>query len=261
MRPRLLPGAFRIAQRNALVYRRTWRGSVFMSFLQPTMFLLALGVGLGAIVDSGGSPLPGGVRFLEFLAPGLLAAACMQTASFESSFPITGKMTWRRNYEAINATPMRIVDLVLGELAWIGVRLTTVAVAFTAVIAAFGIPRSPLVLLAVPAAVLTGLAFSAPIIAYAATLKGNDNFNMVFRFIITPLFLFSGVFFPLTRLPEPLRLAAWCTPLFHGVELTRGLTLGTLASPAWLVHVAYLLGMLAIGIAAAIWTFDRRLRP
>jgi lipooligosaccharide transport system permease protein len=252
--------AFRIVQRNALVYRRVWQGSLFMSFLQPTLFLLAVGVGLGALVDSGGSPLPGGVGFLEFLAPGLLAATCMQTASFESSFPISGKMAWRRNYEAITATPMRTVDLVLGELAWIAVRLTTVAVAFAAVIAAFGVPRSALALLAVPAAVLTGLAFSSPLIAYAATLKGTENFNVVFRFIITPLFLFSGVFFPLTRLPKALRLAAWFTPLFHGVELTRGLTLGTIDSPVWLVHVLYLGGMMATGIVAAIWTFDRRLR-
>jgi lipooligosaccharide transport system permease protein len=253
--------AVRIAHRNALVYRRAWRGSLFMSFLQPTLFLLAMGVGLGALVDSGGSPFPGGVGFLEFLAPGLLAAACMQTATFESSFPILGKMTWGRNYEAITATPIRILDLVLGELAWIAVRLSTVAVAFAAVMAGFGVPRTPWALLAAPAAVLTGLAFSAPLIAYAATLKSNENFNAVFRFIISPLFLFSGVFFPLTRLPEPLRVAAWCTPLFHGVELTRGLTLGTLDSTASFVHVVYLVVMLAIGIVAAIWTFERRLRP
>ena len=106
---------------------------------------------------------------------------------------------------------------------------------------------------------MAGMA-SAADMAKLATLKGTDNFNVVFRFIITPLFLFSGVFFPLTRLPEGLRIAAWFTPLFHGVELTRGLTLGTLDSPAWLAHVAYLVGMLATGIVAAIWTFDRRLR-
>ena len=253
-------GALCIVERNARVYRRVWRGSLFMSFLQPTLFLLAMGVGLGALVDSGGSPLPGGVGFLDFLAPGLLAATCMQTATFESSFPITGKMTWRRNYEAITATPMRIADLVLGELIWIGVRLTTVVVAFAAVITAFGVPRSPLALLAVPAALLTGLAFSALTMAYAATLKSNDNFNVVFRFVVTPLFLFSGVFFPLSRLPASLQTAAWFTPLFHGVELTRGLTLGTLESSAWLAHVAYLVAMLATGFVAALWTFTRRLR-
>ena len=185
----------------------------------------------------------------------------MQTATFESTFPIFGKMTWRRNYEAITVTPMRVPDLVLGELAWITVRLTMVAVAFTLVISAFGVPRSPQVLLAVPAAVLTGVAFSAPLIAYAGAVKTGGGFNVVFRFIITPLFLFSGVFFPVSRLPELLQSITWYTPLFHGVELVRGLTLGALQSPAWLIHVSYLCAMTAVGITAAVWTFTRRLRP
>jgi lipooligosaccharide transport system permease protein len=252
-------GALRVAQRNALVYRRAWRGSLFTSFLQPTLFLLAMGMGVGSLMDQ--SALPDGLSFLQFLAPGLLAAACMQTATFESTYPISGKMSWRRNYEAITATPIGIRHLVSGELAWIAVRLSTVAVAFTIVITAFGVPRSPLVLLAVPAAVLTGLAFSGPLVAYAATLTGtSNNFAVVFRFIITPLFLFSGVFFPLARLPRALQIVAWFTPLFHGVELTRGLTLGTLDSWVWVVHLAYLVGMTLTGVAAAFRTFDRRLR-
>ena len=253
--------ALRVVQRNALVYRRVWRGSVFFSFLQPTLFLVAMGIGLGSLIDRGGVPLPGGVSFLQFLAPGLLAAACMQTASFESTFAITGKMTWRRNYEAITATPMRVVDLVVGELAWIAVRLTTVAVAFMVVITAFGAPRSLLGLLAIPAAVLTGVAFSAPLIAFAGWVKTGADFNVVFRFGITPLFLFSGVFFPISRLPEPLQVVAWYTPLFHGVELVRGLMLGGLESPAWLMHVGYLFVMTALGAVAAAWTFTRKLRP
>jgi lipooligosaccharide transport system permease protein len=251
--------ALRIVQRNALVYRRTWRGSLCTSFLQPTLFLLALGVGLGSLVDRGGTPLPGGVAFLAFLAPGLLAGTCMQTATFESSYPILGKMTWQRNYEAIAATPIRVVDIVAGELAWIAVRLAMGATAFAIVMTAFGVPRSPLAPLAVPAAVLTGLAFASPIMAYAATLKTSGNFNMLVRFIITPLFLFSGVFFPIARLPKPLQALAAFTPLFHGVALTRGLTLGTLASPDWMIHVAYLVTMVAGGAAAAIRTFGRRL--
>src|SRR4051812_38973880 len=98
---------FRVVERNAVVYRRVWRGSVFSSFLQPTLFLLAMGVGLGPLIDGGRTPLPGNVPFLEFLAPGLLAAACMQTASFDASWPITARILWRHNYEAIVATPMR----------------------------------------------------------------------------------------------------------------------------------------------------------
>ena len=249
-----------MVQRNALVYRHAWRGSVFSSFLQPTLFLLSMGLGLGAMVDAGGAELPGGVSYAEFLAPGLLAAAAMQVAGFESTYPILGKIMWFRNYEAIMATPMRVSDLVLGELAWLGLRLTTIATGFVLVMTVFGIPRSALVILSIPAAVLTGLAFAAPIMAYAATLKLANPFNVLFRFVITPLFLFSGVFFPLTRLPEAVQYAAWATPLFHGVELTRGLTLGTL-SPSWPLHTVYLMVMLLAGFGAALHTYERRLRP
>jgi lipooligosaccharide transport system permease protein len=249
-----------MVQRNALVYRRVWRGSVFSSFLQPTLFLLAMGLGVGAMIDSGGATLPGGVRYVDFLAPGLLAAAAMQTAGFESSYPVLGRFWWQRNYEAITATPMGVVDLVVGELAWIGVRLTTIAVAFISVMLAFGIPRSWHAVLAIPAAVLTGLAFASPIMAFAAAVKsGRGNvFNVLFRFVLTPLFLFSGVFFPNDKLPDALERVAWFTPLFHGVELTRGLTLGSVPS-TWMVHVAFLGGLLAVGSVVAVWAFRRRL--
>ena len=250
--------AVRMVQRNALVYRRVWRGSVFSSFLQPTLFLAAMGLGVGAMVDAGGAGLPDNASYAAFLAPGLLAAAAMQVSGFESTYPVLGKMMWFRNYEAITATPMRVSDLVLGELAWMALRLTTIATAFVLVMTAFGIPRSPLVILAIPAAVLTGLAFAAPIMAYAATLKRANTFNVLFRFVITPLFLFSGVFFPVSRLPDPFERGAWFTPLFHGVQLVRGLTLDSVA-PVWPIHVAYLTMLVAAGAAMAQRTFRRRL--
>jgi len=252
--------AYRIVQRNALVFRRIWMGSIFVTFLQPTLYLAAMGLGVGSLVDRGSAVFPGNVSYLAFLAPGLLAATCMQTASFESSFPISGKMLWHRNYEAISSAPMRIVDIVLGELAWVALRLFAVAIVFTSVMWLFGAARTPLVLAAIPAAVLTGLAFSAPVIAFAATLKKGGNFNALFRFVITPLFLFSGVFFPVSRLPVSLQKLAAFTPLFHGVELTRGLALQTLTWPAALVHTAYLAGLVALGAAAAMWAFARKLR-
>ena len=255
-----MTAALRVVQRNALVYRRTWRGSLFGSFLQPTLFLLSMGVGVGAMVDEGGAALPGGVSFLSFLAPGLLAGSCMQTATFESSWPILGKLTWDRNYDAICATPLRVADIVLGELAWLACRLATAATAFLIVMTVFGVPRSPLAVLAMPAAVLTGLACAAPLMAYAATLKNGNEFNVVFRFVVTPLFLFSGVFFPVTRLPEPLQWLAVFTPLFHGVALTRGLVLGTLESPRWILDVVFLAVMMTIGAAAAVRTFRTRLQ-
>jgi lipooligosaccharide transport system permease protein len=116
------------------------------------------------------------------------------------------------------------------------------------------------VILAIPAVLLTGLAFAAPVIAFAAWVKtGRGNaFNVLFRFVLTPLFLFSGVFFPVDRLPDVLERVAWFTPLYHGVELTRALTLGSIPE-GWMVHAAFLGGLLAAGSAAAVWTFRRRL--
>jgi lipooligosaccharide transport system permease protein len=252
--------AYRMVQRNAMVFRRIWPGSIFMTFLQPTLYLAAMGLGVGVLVDRGSAVFPGKVSYLAFLAPGLLAATCMQTASFESSFPISGKMLWERNYEAIFSAPMRVVDIVVGELAWVALRLLASAVVFTGVMWMFGAARTPLVLAAIPAAVLTGLAFSAPIIAFSGAMKKGANFNALFRFVITPLFLFSGVFFPISRLPGPLQTLAVFTPLFHGVELTRGLALQTLTWPAALIHTAYLAGLVALGTSAAVWVFTRKLR-
>jgi len=252
----------RIVQRNALVYRHTWRGSLFGSFVQPTLFLLAFGIGLGTLVDRGGAALPAGTDFLSFLAPGLLAGACMQTAAFESTWPVAGKFLWQRNYEALNATPLRVADIVIGELAWIAVRLTAMSLTFLAVMTVFGASHSPLSPLAVPAAVLTGLAFAAPILAFAATVRGHANsFNIVFRFVLSPLFLFSGIFFPITRLPAALQTVAVMTPLFHGVSLARGLTLGTLGAGHWIADIVYLSSLVAVGAALAVWTFGRALRP
>ncbi len=252
--------ALRIVHRNALVYRRVWSGSIFTSFLQPTLFLLAMGIGVGGMVEGERAGLPAGMSFLAFLAPGLLAAACMQTAAAESSWPILGKMRWHRNYEAMMATPIDVRDLVFGELAWVVVRLTTVALAFGLVSAAFGGLALSAIAPVTAAGVLTGLAFSAPILAYAATLSANGNFNVMFRFVITPLFMFSGVFVPVDRLPSFLQVIAWATPLFHGVELVRGVALGTLSWPGAFVHVAYLAIVTSVGTALALKTFARRLR-
>ena len=156
---------------------------------------------------------------------------------------------------------MQVSDIIVGELSWIGLRLATVATAFMLVMTGLGVPHAPLAFLAVPAAVLTGWSVSAPILAYAGTIKGSDNgFNVLFRFIITPLYLFSGTFFPVTQLPRGLqRVASW-TPLFHGVELTRGLTLNSLTASDWILHVGFLAGLTTAGTLVAIWTFGRRLR-
>lgn len=251
-------GAARVLQRNLLVYRRTWRGSLFGSFLTPLLYLTAMGIGLSQLMAGGGSTLLGGVEYLDFLGPGILASSCMQTASFESTFPIMGKISWRRNYEAILATPMEVHHLLIGELSWIGFRLTTMATVFMIVLTLFGIPRSPLALLAIPAAVLTGVAFAAPIIGFAATRHNDSGFAALFRFIINPLFLFSGTFFPVSQLPDAVEWVAAATPLYHGVALVRGAVLDNMPA-TWPLHLAYLLVFVVITGYIAYRLLRRRL--
>ena len=246
----------RVVETRALQYRRTFRASLFSSFLNPVLFLLAMGVGLGTYVDRSGSATQalGGLSYLQFLAPGLLAATAMQAAAFESTFPIMGGLTWQKTFHAMYATPISPRDIVLGNLTWIAIRLTAIAAIFTIVMTLFGAAASPLILLAIPAAVLTGMAFSAPIAAFSATQRTPEKFNAVFRFGITPLFLFSGTFFPISNLPAQLQPIAWLSPLWHGVELSRGLALGTIgADPVRAVaHVAVLA---AVFVAGAWWAF------
>jgi lipooligosaccharide transport system permease protein len=253
-----LAGGGRVLQRNLLVYRRTWRGSLFGSFLTPMLYLPAMGIGLSKLMANGGTTALGGVPYLDFLGPGILASSCMQTASFESTYPIMGKISWRRNYEAILATPMEVHHLLIGELSWIGFRMTTMATVFMVVLTLFGIPRSPLALLAIPAAVLTGLAFAAPIIAFSATRQNDSGFAALFRFIINPLFLFSGTFFPVSRLPDAVEWVAAATPLYHGVALVRGAVLDSMPS-TWPLHLAYLLVFLGATAYVAYRLLRRRL--
>jgi lipooligosaccharide transport system permease protein len=253
----LTAGGLRVVQRNAWVYRRVWRGSIFSSFLTPVLFLGAMGLGLGSLVDRGQAL--GGLPYVAFLAPGLLAAGAMQTASFESTFPITAKVHWRRNYEAMLATPLKVLDLLVGEVIWISIRLALVTSVFLGVMLAFGLVRSPLGVLAVPAAVLTGLSFSGLIMALAAQQKDGSAFNALFRFGITPLFLFSGTFFPVEQLPELIRPLAYVTPLYHGVSLARDLTLGSAELLPSLLHVGVLLVFIVVGVTIAYVSLRRRL--
>jgi lipooligosaccharide transport system permease protein len=253
----------RVVEHRALQYRRTFRASIFSSFLSPVLFLAAMGLGLGTYVDQSGNATQalGGLSYLQFLAPGLLAATAMQAAAFEAAFPIMGGLTWQRTFHAMYATPIGSRDIVLGNVVWIAIRLTMISAIFTAVMTVFGAVASPLILLAIPAAVLTGLAFATPITAFSATQRTPEKFNAVFRFGITPLFLFSGTFFPISNLPPLLQPIAWLSPLWHGVELTRGLALGTIGEAPLiaLVHVAVLVTLTALGLAWAYRTVDARL--
>jgi lipooligosaccharide transport system permease protein len=249
----------RVVEASARVYRRTWRGSVISTFLNPVLYLLAMGVGLGQLVDDGSGSTSLGIEYLTFLAPGLLAATAMMTGAGDASWPVMAGIKWRKTYEAVLATPVGVPELMIGHLAWVGVRLVFVTVVYSSVMTAFGATTVVEGLLAIPPAVLTGLGFAAVVTGYTARLKDEQGLSSLFRFAIMPLFLFSGTFFPIEQLPGWTQPAAYATPLFHGVSLCRGLALDAeFAVNPW-VSIAYLIAMLALGLVLAIVLMRRRL--
>ena len=256
-----MAGLTHVIEHRAVQYRRTFRSSVFTSFLTPLLFLTAMGIGLGGYVNASSTAALGGVSYLQFLAPGLLVATSMQSAAFEATFPIIGGLNWQRTFHAMYATPLSPRDIAYGNLLWTAFRLTLIATVFTVIVVLMGAAYSPAIVLGIPIAVLTGMSFAAPIAAFSATQRTPARFNVIFRFIITPLFLFSGVFFPIDTLPSFLQAVAWLSPLWHGVVLTRALVLGVPdMSPALaLVHLSILVTLVAVGSWAAARLIERRL--
>jgi lipooligosaccharide transport system permease protein len=252
------PRALLVVEHNLVGYRRVWRGSVFSSLVSPMFFLAAMGIGLGTLVNrhSGGV---GGVPYRDFIAPGLLATAAMQTASIEASYPILGKIKWDRIYESILQTPLGTADLLFGEVLWFLVRLLISACLFFVGMLVFGTVHSALGPLAILAAVGTGLAFGIPILAFTARVNRDSEFAAMQRFVITPLFLFGGAFFPITQLPQVLQWVAMVTPLYHGVVLARSFTLGTATLAGVTLHGGVLLAYTFVGVALAGITLRQRL--
>jgi lipooligosaccharide transport system permease protein len=240
-------------------YRRTWRGSIYTSVTSPVLYLGAMGLGLGTLVNARGSGQLGGVSYLAFLAPGLLAATAMQTALGESTYPVLASVKWLKTFQAAAATPLRPADLFHGHLLFTSMRLLMNTAIFLAVMAAFGAVTSWWVLATIPVCLLTGIAFATPIEAFAVTRDKDGAFAILYRFGLIPLFLFSGTFFPLSQLPEWLRPVAYATPLWHGVALCRSLSLGTADLSGSLVHVAYLVALALAGLAVGQRTYRRRL--
>jgi lipooligosaccharide transport system permease protein len=236
-------------------YKRTWRGSITTSFLFPVLYLSAMGLALGSLIKR---PVEG-VRFLDFLAPGLLASTAMQIGGNEAMYPVMAAIKWLRTYFAMLATPLTVIDVLVGHLAWIALRLVMVSSIYLVIMAAFGTVHSALAILALPVGVLTGLAFAAPIAAFAAAQQNDTGFTTIYRFGLIPLFLFSGTFFPISQLPGWLQVVARATPLYHGVALSRGLVLGRIGALAAGAHLAYLVALVGVGFVLAIGTYRKRL--
>jgi lipooligosaccharide transport system permease protein len=226
------------------------------------LYLAAMGLGLGALVDAGprGDAL-GGLSYLAWLTPGLLAGGAMQTGFGDSSWPVLAALKWRRTYHAVLATPLGVGDMVAGHLAWVAVRVGMTVTAFAVAGFLFGALTAWGAAAAFLPGVLTGLAFAAPALAFTASLKRDVGLSAMMRFGIVPMFLFSGTFFPVTELPAWARLVAYATPLWHGVELTRAAAIGTPPALPAIVHALVLFAFVGGGALLARRLLFRRLVP
>lgn len=253
----MVTGSFRAMEAQARRYRHTWRASVFSSFLSPLLFLLAMGVGLGSLVDQRGGP--GGVPYLIWLAPGLIMATAMQTGFGESTYPVMAAIRWTKSYQAALSTPLETSHLVYGHLSWVAIRLTQVSLIYGLMAMLVGAVSPADVLPLTVAGVLTGLAFSAPTMWFTAAIEKDTTISSMLRFGITPLFLFSGTFFPISQLPTFMQPIAYVTPLWHGVELARTWALGLepVMNPLW--HLGVLAAITAVATVGARRRLFRRL--
>ncbi|MCG5213520.1 ABC transporter permease [Streptosporangium sp. KLBMP 9127] len=244
-----------VLERNLTVYRRVWRASVMSSFVLPVLFLLSIGLGVGGYVGE-----VGGVDYLAWIVPGVLAVTAFQMAVGECTYAVLGDFKWVRSYHAMRATPVAIRDMIAGWLLYILLRVEIAVVVFLGVTAAFGALRSPWALVTPLIAGLLALSVAAPVTAFAATIEHDTYFALLFRFVMIPSTLFAGVFFPVEQLPDVIKPLAYASPLWHAVELCRAATLG--GAPPWpvLLHVAYLAAFAVAGLAWAGRAFRARLQ-
>ena len=229
-----------IWQRNLALYRRTWLMNILPNFFEPVLYLVGMGIGLGAYMSG---ELEGSA-YLAFIAPGLMAAAAMNGATFETTYNVFIKLHFQRLYDAYLGTPAMIQDIVAGELMWAVTRASIYGFGFLVVLGAltlWGYPilTSPLAVLLPLLVALTGLLFALIGAVFTALIKTIDLYSYFFTLFLTPLFLFSGIFFPTDRFPYG-DTVAWFTPLYHAVRVARGLAQGPLelehaVSVGWIV--------------------------
>lgn len=255
------PLSLRVFEAEARVYRRTWRADVFSSFLNPILYLLAIGVGLGTLVDANLPDGLEGVSYLTFLAPGLLVATAMQTGAGEGSWKVMAGIKWQESWKARVASPISTQSLLFGHLLWASARVVMVSVIFAGVMTAFRVAPIFESLLAVGPAALVGIAMASLTTGFTTHLEEVTGLPLYFRFVVIPMFLFSGAFFPIEQLPNWLQPVALVTPMYHGVEMARAIVLGSEPAVAPWASIAYLAILIAAGIAVAIGPMRKKLTP
>lgn len=247
----------RLVEHHLLTQRRRWKSNA-LTAIGPVSFLLAIGVGLGHLIDQHGTMNQSG-GYLQFLGPGLLAATAMQTAANQNAYPVAGAARIGSTFDLMLMTPLRVWNICVGQLIWTALNLLVVLVPLWACTVALGAMTGGRSLLALLAALLCGLAFGPAVAALCALLRGYAGIPVLLNLIITPLFLLGGVFFPFQQLPPGVQVAAELTPLHHGVELTRELAAGSAQLTHTGLHTAVLAAYLVAGTWLAHRAFERRL--
>lgn len=232
--------AMSVWQRNFTVYKRLYKSSMVLNFVEPVLYLLAFGVGLSAYLKE-----INGIPYIKFIAPGIVASSSAFAATYECTYGTYVRMHYQKTFDAILATPVSLNDLILGELLWGTTKSLIYGTIIISVITATGLVDSWLIALAIVFVFLTGIIFSEISIIAAATVPGIDSFNYFYTLFMTPLFLFSGIFFPTDNLPGFITTIAFFNPLYHAVEAIRALAQGSLKDivlhTQWLVLVSLIL--------------------
>ncbi len=231
---------FRVWQRHWTVYTKLYKTSFALNFAEPALYLVAMGFGLGTFVQD-----IHGVPYIEFIAPGIIASSSMFAAVYECTYGTYIRMTFQKTFDAILATPVNLADLIAGELVWGATKSVIFGLTITIVVALFGLVHSPLIVLTIPFVFLCGLIFAQLSVMFAAIVPGIDSFSYFYTLFMTPLFLFSGIFFPLDSMPHAVARLAFFTPLYHLVNICRALSAGTVTgavgSMVWIVVVVAVL--------------------
>jgi lipooligosaccharide transport system permease protein len=245
--------AVAVFRRNARVFSKLWRGALLPTFIDPLFYLVAIGFGLGTYVAN-----INGIPYKDFIAPGLIASAAMWSAAFETTYNVYFRMNELRLYDAVLSTPVEVPDLVAGDLLWSSARATIYGTVFLITVSIFGLVSSWWAIAIPPFVFLGGLCFSVIGYTFTALIPKIDLYSYFFTLGITPMFLFSGIFFPFDRLPGWVEAVAWLTPLYHLVQITRGLATGPEAAQI-AIHVAWLVAVSALLFPIPVRAVRRRL--
>jgi lipooligosaccharide transport system permease protein len=232
--------ALRVWQRHLTVYTKLYKSSFALNFAEPILYLTAMGLGLGAFVKE-----IKGMPYINFIAPGIIASSSMFAVIYECTYGTYVRIVFQKTFEAILATPVNIDDLIAGEMIWGATKSVMYGTTIIIVISLFGLVASPLIVLVIPLLFITGIIFAEISLIVVAKVPGIDSFNYFYTLVMTPMFLFSGIFFPLDSMPSIVTKIAFFTPLYHLVNICRSFSSGNVSHVIgdliWLLIVASIL--------------------